>query len=111
LPESTFDFHPGRVLTAVLSGGRSSIVDESLASKIEAIRTRLVEIEDERSNLADDAFAAKTDLLDEEHELQARLAELKDRAAAETAGAAEVGAAEQTDLTAPPRLPDSGAPS
>jgi hypothetical protein len=45
-------------------------------------------------------------LLDEEHELAARLAKLRDLAAEQGAGFAEKKAASQTDLTNSPDLPD-----
>jgi predicted nuclease with TOPRIM domain len=81
-------------------------MDEVVASEIEEIRTRLGEIHDERKQLAAED-ARRDELVDEEHKLQNRLSELKDRVAQEEAGEAEKEAAEQTDLTRTPELPDS----
>lgn len=50
---------------------------EIAVKEILDIRNRLEDIQQERDNLPDDAFAEKADLLDEQHKLQARLAELK----------------------------------
>lgn len=51
---------------------------ESASKEIIKLRRRLTEIEEERAILAEDAFSERADLLDEEHELHARLAELQD---------------------------------
>jgi hypothetical protein len=82
-------------------------MDEAVASEIKDIRTRLVEIHDEREHLAENETARREELLDEEHKLENRLAELEDRLAEEDAGVAEKRAAAQTDLTGTPKLPDS----
>ena len=82
-------------------------MDQSVIAKIEETRHRLAEIADRRRELPEDAFAERTDLLDEEHELEALLADLKDRASEELTGEAEEQAAAQTDLTRTPRLPDT----
>jgi predicted nuclease with TOPRIM domain len=82
-------------------------MDEAIASEIEDIRTRLSEISDEREHLSGDNHGRGKELLDEEHQLQNRLAELEDRVAEEDAGEAEKKAAAQTDLTQTPKLPDS----
>jgi hypothetical protein len=79
---------------------------ETIATQIEDIRNRLAEIQDERTAIPEDAFAARSALLDEEHELAARLAKLRDLAAEQGAGFAEKKAASQTDLTNSPDLPD-----
>ncbi|MGH3650484.1 MAG: hypothetical protein ACRDU9_07205 [Acidimicrobiia bacterium] len=79
---------------------------ETIATEIEDIRKRLGEIQDERTAIPEDAFEARSALLDEEHELAARLAELRDLAAEKGAGFAEKKAASQTDLTHSPNLPD-----
>jgi len=82
-------------------------MDQTVIVKIEETRRRLVEIAERRGELPQDAFAERTDLLDEEHELEALLADLKDRASEEEKGEAEEQAAAQTDLTRTPRLPDA----
>lgn len=82
-------------------------MDQTVIVKIEETRRRLVEIAERRGELPQDAFAERTDLLDEEHELEALLADLKDRASEEVNGEAEEQAAAQTDLTRTPRLPDA----
>lgn len=50
---------------------------EQVSRDILEIRNRLRAIEEERDALAPEAFEAKAKLLDEEHELRARLAELQ----------------------------------
>jgi predicted nuclease with TOPRIM domain len=82
-------------------------MDEELASEIEDICTRLVEIQEEREHLPENEAGRREELLDEEHKLENRLAELEDRLAEEDAGVAEKRAADQTDLTRTPKLPDS----
>jgi hypothetical protein len=51
---------------------------ETISMEIVKIRSRLREIEDERSQIPDDDLEAKTDLHDEELELRSRLAELQE---------------------------------
>lgn len=82
-------------------------MDEAVASEIEDIRKRLIEIHDERSHLPEAETRRKELLLEEEHKLENRLVELEDRLADEDAGVAETQAAAQTDLTRTPDLPDS----
>lgn len=82
-------------------------MDEVVASEIEDIRTRLVEINDEREHIPENETGRRDELLDEEHKLEIRLTELEDHLAEEDAGAAEKRAAAQTDLTRTPKLPDS----
>lgn len=77
----------------------------AMSTEIQQVRDRLGEIEDARKRLADDAFAEKVDLLDEEHQLQARLGELRDAASEAGAGFAEHKASAQTDITRTPSLP------
>jgi len=79
----------------------------SITTEIQEIRNRLSEIEGTRRGLAEDDFATKADLLDEEHTLEARLAELRELAAETDSGLAEEEAADQTDLTGTPELPES----
>lgn len=76
-----------------------------IADEILKIRERLAEIAEIRKQLPAEALVEKTELLDEEHELEAHLAELKDQAAQAGAGLAASHAAAQTDLTDTPRLP------
>jgi predicted nuclease with TOPRIM domain len=78
---------------------------ETLANKIQRVRDRLSEIETERSSLAPDDFSRKTDLMDEEQTLEARLGELKDEAAREGVGIAEETVGHATDYE---RVPDVG---
>jgi len=82
-------------------------MNEALASEIEDIRTRLVEIHQEREHLPENEAGRREELLNEEHELENRLAELEDRLAQEDAGVAEKRVSDQTDLTRTPKLPDS----
>jgi predicted nuclease with TOPRIM domain len=77
----------------------------ALSDEILKIRERLAEIAEIRKQLPTEAFAERTELLDEEHQLEARLAELKDEASRAGAGYAEANASTQTDLTRPPNLP------
>lgn len=81
-------------------------MDESVAAEIERIKTRLAAINDERELLSVQESRRREALIDEEHTLEARLADLKDRLAEEDAGDAEQQAAAQTDITRTPRLPD-----
>lgn len=64
---------------------------ETLADQILRIRQRLAEIETERSEVAPDDFTRKTDLIDEERTLEARLAVLRDSAAQEVAAPGSAG--------------------
>lgn len=61
---------------------------ETLADQIQRVRQRLADIEGERAAAAPDDFSRKADLMDEERTLEARLAELRDRAAQELGGPA-----------------------
>lgn len=61
---------------------------ETLADQIQRVRQRLADIEEERANVAPDDFSRKADLIDEERTLEARLAELRDRASQELGGVA-----------------------
>lgn len=85
-------------------------MDQRLPDEIKAIRERLNGIAEQRAQLSKDDFAGRASLLDEEHDLEAQLAELVDRAAKETEPEARGEAAAQTDLTQTPDLPDDGAP-
>jgi hypothetical protein len=76
-----------------------------IANEILKIRKRLTEISEIRSQLPAEAFVERTELLDEEHELEAYLADLRDQAAKAGAGFASAGASAQTDLTRTPKLP------
>ncbi|MEX0796411.1 MAG: hypothetical protein WD274_06935 [Acidimicrobiia bacterium] len=71
---------------------------ETLADQIQKVRQRLSGIEDERANVAPDDFNQKADLIDEERTLEARLAELRDRAAQEMAGAPGSVAGPSSDI-------------
>lgn len=55
---------------------------ETISKEILVIRKRIAEIETERNGLAEDSFGEKADLRDEEHELKARLGNLRDALAA-----------------------------
>lgn len=79
---------------------------ETLADKIQRIRNRIVEIEKERSELPAEEFSRRSELLDEEHTLEARLSELRDEAAAEGVGIAEKQAGDATDYERVPDLPE-----
>jgi hypothetical protein len=59
---------------------------ETLADQIQRVRQRLADIEEERAAAAPDDFSRKADLIDEERTLEARLAELRDRATQELGG-------------------------
>jgi hypothetical protein len=59
---------------------------ETLADQIQRVRQRLADIEEERTAAAPDDFSRKADLIDEERTLEARLAELRDRATQELGG-------------------------
>lgn len=77
----------------------------AVADEIVKVRERLAEISEIRKQLPAEAFVEKTELLDEEHELEALLAQLKDQATEAAAGMATASAAAQTDLTRTPKLP------
>ncbi|MGH3651182.1 MAG: hypothetical protein ACRDU9_10795, partial [Acidimicrobiia bacterium] len=51
---------------------------EAISTEILDFRRRLDSIEEERRQLPRDAFSEKADLIDEEHELRARLVRLQD---------------------------------
>jgi hypothetical protein len=89
------------------AGERGACMDRGLPDEIKSVRDRLAEIENERLTLGVSDFERRADLLDEEHDLEARLANLV--AAAASDGEAEKKAAEQTDLTRSPRLPEGEA--
>lgn len=82
-------------------------MDEQAASEIREIRRRLTEIDDERGHIPAGDTKRSEELLDEEHRLETRLAELEDQAVEGEAGEAEEEAAAQTDLTRTPKLPDT----
>lgn len=71
---------------------------ETLADQIQNVRQRLSDIEDERANVAPDDFSRKADLIDEERTLEARLAELRDRAAQEMGGTPGSTAGPSSDM-------------
>ena len=77
----------------------------ALADEISKVRERLTEIAEIRRQLPAEAFVEKTELLDEEHELNAHLAELRDQATKAGAGLATATVAAQSDLTRTPKLP------
>jgi hypothetical protein len=79
----------------------------SITDEIAQLRKRLAAIEQERADLAEDAFSDKADLLDEEHRLRSRLGELQDQAADAGVGRAEKVAADQIDTEHVPDLPPS----
>lgn len=84
-------------------------MEQSISSEIGQIRARLTEIRHERESLATGADGDEAQLLEEEHGLERRLTELTDNASSERAGEAERIAAEQTDVTRAPELPDDPA--
>ena len=84
---------------------------ETLANKIQRVRDRLSEIETERLSLAPDDFSRKTDLMDKEQTLEARLGELKDEAAREGVGIAEETVGRATDYERVPDVDDTSADS
>jgi len=53
----------------------------AISTEIQHIRARLTRMEEERAALPAEAFARKAELRDEEHGLDARLAELREAAA------------------------------
>jgi hypothetical protein len=84
-------------------------MDQRLPQEIKAVRDRIAEIERERLALAQTDFERRAELRDEEHDLEAQLARLVETATSDGEGEAEKKAAEHTDLTRSPRLPDAGA--
>lgn len=78
----------------------------TLADKIKQVKERLAEIQDERAGLAGDDFAKKSELLDEEHTLQAQLEKLQDESAEQGVGIAEKQAGDASDYERVPDLPD-----
>lgn len=83
-------------------------MDTRVVAEIEAIREELSEIDQRRRGLPE-GERAPDDLLEREHELESRLVELEDRGSEAVTGEAEKTAADQTDLTRSPRLPDDDA--
>jgi chromosome segregation ATPase len=103
-----FEAIPPRVRAAIDSAATEGLpVEETVASEIDELRDRLGEIRHEREHLSEEDRSRRDELLEEENKLGNRLSELEDRLAEEDAGTAEKGAAAQTDLTRPPKLPDS----
>lgn len=82
-------------------------MEQALVAELEEVQDRLEEIKSERENLAASATSRHEELLDEEHELETRLEELRDHVAKKEAGTAEKKAAAQTDLTRSPKLPET----
>jgi hypothetical protein len=91
--------------------GASTMDIASITDEIAQVRKRLAALDQERADLAEDAFAEKADLLDEEHRLRSRLGELQDQAAEAGVGRAEKVAADQVDTERVPDLPPSDAGS
>lgn len=79
------------------------MVTETLADKIQRIRHRLAEIQTDRGNIDAQDFARRSELLDEEHTLQARLGELQDEATEQGVGIAEKEAGAASNYE---RVPD-----
>jgi hypothetical protein len=84
-------------------------MDQRLPREIKAVRDRITEIERERLTLAEPDYERRGELRDEEHDLETRLARLVETATGDGEGEAEKKAAEHTDLTRSPRLPEAGA--
>lgn len=82
------------------------MVTETLSDKIQRIRQRLADIAQERQDAPADDFARRSELLDEEHTLQARLAELQEEAAANGAGLAKEEAGTASDYDRVPEIPE-----
>jgi len=82
-------------------------MDEAVITEIDDIRTRLGEIAEEREHPSDDSDSQRSELLEEEHRLEARLTELEDEVADSDTGVAEEEAATHTDLTRSPKLPEN----
>jgi hypothetical protein len=85
---------------------RPVMVTETLADKIQRIRGRLAEIAAEREATEAEDFARKTELLDEEHTLQARLSELQDDDADLGVGIAQKEAGAASNYERVPPIPD-----
>jgi hypothetical protein len=85
---------------------RPEMVTETLADKIQRIRGRLAEIADERAATEAEDFTRKSELLDEEHTLQARLSELQDEAADLGVGIAQKEAGAASNYERIPPIPD-----
>ena len=85
-------------------------MDRTLPQEIKAVRERMAAIEEERVALGDADFERRAELRDEEHDLEAQLAHLIETASGNSEGEAEKKAAEHTDLTRSPRLPDGATP-
>lgn len=83
------------------------MVTETLSDKIQRIRQRLADITQERQAAPADDFARRSELLDEEHTLQARLAELQDEAAANGAGLAKEEAGDSSRHERVPEIPEN----
>jgi predicted nucleic acid-binding Zn-ribbon protein len=83
-------------------------VETPLADRIARVRERLAEIEEERAELQSDDFSRKAELLDEEHTLEARLAELRSEASESGVGIAEREAAGASSYERVPEIPDEG---
>lgn len=79
---------------------------DGVVSEIEEIRKRLEEIVRERQHLLSEDIAGREVLIEEERRLEKRLAELEYLALGDDTGEAEATAAEQTDITQTPRLPE-----
>ncbi len=82
------------------------MVTETLADKIQRIRSRLVEIARERQGTQSDDFVRRSELLDEEHTLQARLSELQDEAVNLGVGIAEREAGKASEYERISDLPE-----
>jgi len=81
-------------------------MDQQLPNEIKTVRDGLARIRERRSLLAQDDFAGRASLLDEEHDLEAQLADLLHRAAREDMSDAGSEAASQTDLSRNQSLTD-----
>ena len=73
---------------------------QSLAEEVLRIRRRLNEIQRERKRLPAEAFAQRTDLLDEEHQLRARLADIEEESGLQREKAAPLEEAPTLELPA-----------
>jgi len=82
------------------------MVTETLADKIQRIRKRLADIAQEREDTPSDDFARRSELLDEEHTLEARLGELQDEAADLGVGIAQREAGKASEYERVPDLPE-----
>jgi hypothetical protein len=81
------------------------MTNTSVTDEITKIRARLSEIEHERTSLEPTDFASRAELIDEEHDLHARLAELTEIANRDDSSPAAEHASAATDLTRTPQLP------